>query len=273
MSHALVLENVRVSRGGAEIIKGVSAEFPAAGITAICGPNGAGKSTLMAAAANLLPHDGKTTFNGRRPNATELSFMPQALGLRAQLSVLEVVLLGRLDKLGWSLRPADIDAADAAMAAVGITEFAARRVDTLSGGQQQLVLLAQRLIRRPEILLLDEPTSALDLRRQLLVLDILKTYAEENGAVVAVVLHDLSLAARYSSNLLILHEGRSACLGHPSHVLDEPLIRSVYGVDAEILFTSGGTPVIAPLSPSETPRTKSLDKFPYRQETNGLRST
>lgn len=248
MRHAgLHVEGLRVRRGGALIIDNVDAELQAGAITAICGPNGAGKSTLMAALAGLLPCEGVVRYCDQRPTAAEMSFMPQTLGLKAQLSVLETVLLGRFNSLGWSLGAEDIDAAHAAMVKVGVEDLAERRVSTLSGGQQQLVLLAQRLIRRPEILLLDEPTSALDLRRQLLVLDILKDYAEESGAIVGVVLHDLSLAARYAENLLVLHGGRSACLGKPSDVLDEELIRSVYGVDSEILLTSAGTPVIAPI--------------------------
>jgi iron complex transport system ATP-binding protein len=175
-------------------------------------------------------------------------FSATDLGLKVQLTVLETVMLGRLDKLGWSLNRLDVEAAEKAMRAVGIIELSTRRVDTLSGGQQQLVLIAQRLIRSPSILLLDEPTSALDLRRQLLVLDILKSYAHDSGAVVVVVMHDLSLASRYCENLLVLQGGRAATVGPPSEVLNEDLIRSVYGVESEILLTSTGTPVIAPIS-------------------------
>lgn len=261
----LLLADIHVSLGGADIIKGVSASFPSGCISAICGPNGAGKSTLVAAAANILPHRGAVTFTGRKPGK-DLSFLPQALGLRAQLSVLETVLLGRLDNLGWSVKHSEIDAAETAMISVGISDLASRRVCTLSGGQQQLVLLAQRLIRKPAILLLDEPTSALDLRRQLLVLDILKAYAEEENAVVVIVLHDLSMAARYCGKMFILHQGRCAGAGKPADILTESMIRSVYGVDAEILRTSNGKLVIAPIcadasqcSQMETGRVKPVD--------------
>lgn len=236
------------------IVEDISASFPRGQITAICGPNGAGKSTLMGAMAGNLAHDGGCFYKGRTPTAEELSFMPQALGLRAQLSVLEVVLLGRLDRLGWVLHRTDVDAAEAAMISVGIQDLAARRVDTLSGGQQQLVLLAQRLIRKPDILLLDEPTSALDLRRQLVVLEILKTYASIHKAAVVIVMHDLSLAARYGEYLLLLQDGRCAGSGTPAAILDERMIRKVYGVDAEVLYTSEGIPVIAPLCPSSSTR-------------------
>lgn len=256
MTHdqGLILQNISVERGSKTIVRNISATFPRGEITAICGPNGAGKSTLMGAMAGNFAHAGDCTYKGRKPTSEELSFMPQALGLRAQLSVLEVVLLGRLDRLGWTLRPADISAAEAAMVSVGIEDLATRRVDTLSGGQQQLVLLAQRLIRKPEILLLDEPTSALDLRRQLVVLDILKTYARTHNPVVVIIMHDLSLAARYGEYLLLLQDGRCAGSGVPAAILDERTIRSVYGVDAEVLYTSEGIPVIAPLCPSSSMR-------------------
>lgn len=248
--NVFVLDNICVKRGGAEVVGNISARLHGGAITAICGPNGAGKSTLMAALANALPSTGMMTWKGSPPDTNDLSFMPQALGLRVQLSVLEVVLLGRLERLRWSLLAADIDAAGEAMQSVGIIDLAHRRVDTLSGGQQQLVLIAQRLIRKPEVLLLDEPTSALDLRRQLLVLDILKTYAEQSGALVAIVMHDLSLAARYAQHLLLMHDGALACSGKPAAILTSDMIRLVYGVEAEILSTRNGTPVIAPLSPS-----------------------
>ena len=244
----LVVDGLCVSRGGTTIIECISAAFPAGAITGICGPNGAGKSTLLAAMADVLSISaGTIKWQGQNLAPENLSFMPQAIGIRAQLSVLEVVLLGRLDMLRWALKPADIDAAADALDLVGMKGLAGRQVGTLSGGQQQLVLLAQRLIRQPKILLLDEPTSALDLRRQLLVLDILRAYARGTHAVVVVVLHDLSLAARYCDHLLVVDRGQLACAGRPVDVLTAETISRVYQVEAEILVTSGGAPVIAPI--------------------------
>lgn len=230
--------------------------MPCGSIVGICGPNGAGKSTLLAAIANVIPCcDGTIQWQDRRLTPSDFSFVPQTLGIRAKLSVLEIVLLGRLDRLRWTLTTDDIDAAGEALELVGMKDLGARPIGTLSGGQQQLVLLAQRLIRRPPILLLDEPTSALDLRRQLVVLDILKAYAKTKNALIVIALHDLTLAARYCDQLLLLQEGKLACSGKPASVLTRETIGTVYGVDAEILATSNGTPVIAPLAPAyRTPR-------------------
>lgn len=246
----LDLDGVTVHRGGVAVVERVSAVLPAGGIAALCGPNGAGKSSLLAAVAGVLPYTGEIAWDRARIDPAALGFLPQAVGIRAHLSVLEVVLLGRMERLGWRLTDADLEAAGAALETVGMAHLAARRVDMLSGGQQQLVLLAQRIVRRPRLLLLDEPTSALDLRRQLLMLDLLEAYARSTGALVVVVLHDLSLAARYATTLLLLRDGRLAGAGAPRHVLTADTVRDVYGVETEVLSTSAGHPVLAPLAAS-----------------------
>ncbi|MCW2241486.1 ABC transporter ATP-binding protein [Azospirillum canadense] len=246
----LTLQDVSVARGGKQVVDRVCAALPGGAVTAICGPNGAGKSTLIGAIAGVAVHHGAIRWDGRNLDRTDVAFMPQCVAIRSTLTVLEVVLLGRLDRLGWTLREADLAAAGDALAALGLTHLAERRINTLSGGQQQLVLLAQRLMRKPRILLLDEPTSALDLNRQLLVFDMLASYARENQALVLVALHDLSLAARYASMLLLLRQGTLMGSGHPAEVLRAETIRAVYDVEAEVLHSSGGHPVIAPLHAS-----------------------
>ncbi len=254
MSATLRLDRLSVRRGGRDILREVSAEFRAGAVTALCGPNGAGKSTLVQAMAGLLPSRGSCRLDGRAaPTSADLAYLPQSTAVRASLTVFEVVLLGRIERLRWHLSAGDLDAAARTIAAVGLADLAQRVMATLSGGQQQLVLLAQRLVREPHILLLDEPTSALDLRRQLLVLDLISGYARERDAVVVAVLHDLSLAARYASRLLLLHEGRLVADGPPAEVLTAGILRGVYGVEVEILRSSGGDPLVAPMKPADRP--------------------
>lgn len=243
----LALDRVSVVRRRHSILRDVTVRLDSGGVVAICGPNGAGKSTLVQAIAGQLPHDGSVRWDGRRLRRDEVAYMPQSIAGRAALSVLEVVLLGRLGTLGWHVADAEIGAAAAALAAVGLADLAARRMDTLSGGQQQLVHLAQRLAGRPRLLLLDEPTSALDARRQLLVLDLLADYARDSDALVVTVMHDLSLSARYARSILLLHEGALIAAGAPDTVLRPETMRAVYGIEAEILRDSAGNPVVAPL--------------------------
>lgn len=246
----LVLRGVTVARGRRTVVTGMSAALAGGSITALIGPNGAGKSTLLGAVAGMLPCSGTILLDGRPSHPGEVAYMPQSTAVRASLTALEVVLLGRLDRLGWRVATEDLSQAAGALDALGVGGLARIRIDTLSGGQQQLVLLAQRLVRRPRLLLLDEPTSALDLGRQMQVLDRLSDYARQSGAVVVMALHDLSLAARYASSLLLMKDGALVVAGPPDAVLTPAGIRRAYGVEAEILRTSHGHPVIAPLAPA-----------------------
>lgn len=243
----LELSRLTVARGGRGVLDGLSASLAGGGITAAVGPNGAGKSTLLGAVAGVLPCRGGVALDGARPGPADLAYMPQSAAVRAPLTALEVVLLGRLERLGWRLGTADLEAALAALAALGVAPLAGARVDTLSGGQQQLVLLAQRLVRRPRLLLLDEPTSALDLSRQLAALERLAAYARETGAVVLMAVHDLSLAARFAERLLVLRQGAVLAAGPPAEVLTPATIRAAYGVEAEVLHGALGYPAVVPL--------------------------
>lgn len=242
-----------VSRGGRAVVGPISARVPAGSVTALVGPNGAGKSSLLGAVAGVLPYAGALSLEGRPPLPGEIAYMPQASAVGAALTVLEVVLLGRVERLGWRIAAEDLARAADALGLLGLTALAERRIDMLSGGQQQLVLLAQRLVRRPRLLILDEPTSALDLHRQLQVLECLVDVATATGAVVLVALHDLSLAARYAARLLLLKEGMLLSAGDPGEVLTRETIRDAYGIEAEILRTSAGHPMIAPLGPAGPP--------------------
>lgn len=245
---SLRLDHVGVIRGGRHVVEEVSAGLPPGTVTAIVGPNGAGKSSLLGAIAGVLPASGSIAWDDGSPSdRQEIAYMPQSAAIRTTLSVFEVVLLGRLERLGWRVHDAEVTAAAEALGALGLEDVAERQIGTLSGGQQQLVLLAQQLARRPRLLVLDEPTSALDLCRQLLVLDHLAAYAREADAVVLVALHDLALAARYAAQILLLCKGRLLRGGGPIDVLKPETIRAAYGVEAEILTTSQGHLLVAPI--------------------------
>lgn len=171
---------------------------------------------------------------------------------RPTLSVLETVLLGRHDALGWRVEDATLDAAASALDEFGIADLHDRSMATLSGGQQQLVLLAQRLLRRPPLLLLDEATSALDVRHQVQVFDRLAAFVARTGALVVIAVHDLNLAGQQCDRLLMLHDGAIGAEGPPEQVMTGDLLRRVYGVEAEFLRSSGGRVVILPLRACET---------------------
>jgi iron complex transport system ATP-binding protein len=180
------------------------------------------------------------------PRGARVGFLPQDNGARAALTVLETVLLGRLRALGMRVPAAEVARAGAALARLGIAGLAPRLLSELSGGQRQLVFLAQILVDEPAVLLLDEPTSALDLRNQLALLSLLRDLAHGAGLAVMVALHDLNAALRFADRVLVLHEGRSVAEGRPPEVLTAELIAEVYGVQAAVARTASGHMAILP---------------------------
>lgn len=248
MTGHLLLENVAVQRGRAAVLSGVTASVAAGQIVGLVGPNGAGKSTLLNAIAGLVPHSGTITWGGRCIDIREVGVMPQQCAVRAELTALEVVLLGRHERIGWRVDDEVLDSAAEVLRSFGIADLAGRGMQTLSGGQQQLVLLAQRLLREPKLLLLDEATSALDIKHQMGVFRLLRDYVTRTGALVMIAIHDLNLAARHSDTVLLLDAGKVAGLGAFETAVTPQSLWAVYGIEAEFLASRSGTPLIVPLS-------------------------
>lgn len=257
---SLDLTRVRFGRAGRMIIDGVDLNVPAGALTALIGPNGAGKSTLLHLIAAIeRADDGELTFEGgsltrmrRRERARVVALAEQHGEADSRLSVQAFVLLGRTPHLGAFASPGADDHAIAARALseVGALEFADRPVGSLSGGERQRVVLARALAQEPSLLLADEPTNHLDLRAQLVALDALAGLAQ-GGITVVAALHDLSHAAAYADHVVVLADGRVVAAGSPRDVLTPELIRSVYGVRAEVLeHPLTGRPLIAVASPT-----------------------
>ncbi len=215
-------------------------------VLGIVGPNGAGKSTLLRSLAGASEPAARVTWHGHALPPCQIGYMPQAFQVCARLSVLECVVLGRRERLGWRVSPQDLDDSAAVLELLGIAHLADRALESLSGGQQQMVLLAQRLLRQPSLMVLDEPTSALDLHHQLRILARLRAYAREHQVVVVMALHDLTMAARFCDRILLLHAGQVAACGEAAAILTRERIGSCWGVDPEVLYTRDGAPVIVP---------------------------
>jgi iron complex transport system ATP-binding protein len=215
-------------------------------MTAIIGPNAAGKSTLMKCMAGMLKSNGALRLDGHCVGSSDegamdhVCYLPQDNTRTAALSVFETVLLGRLRTLSWRAGQADLEAAMTALEQVGVADLATRRLDELSGGQSQLVHIAQSLAGRPRVMLLDEPTSSLDLQHQLEVLELIRKYTIENGVTAVLALHDLNLAARYSDRFIVMNKGMIHSSGDPREVLTPEMLRTVYRVDAETRVDGSG---------------------------------
>ncbi len=171
--------------------------------------------------------------------------MPQDTAANTVLTVYESVLLARKQRAGWSVGDADLVAVDAALDRLRIRDLAFRGLGELSGGQRQLVSLAQTIVRDPAVILLDEPTSALDLHRQIEVVDLVRGLARQRGIVALVAVHDLGLAARVADRVMVIAEGRLHACGETRAVIDETMLREVYKVDGEVRQDPDGRIAIA----------------------------
>ena len=240
----LEIRNLTAGYGRHQVLRGIDLAVAPGEVLAILGANGSGKSTLLRAAAGQLPHRGTLRWSGP---ADAIAYLPQDNATRVALTAFEVVLLGRLRSLALRVAAADLVAAEAAMAELGIESLAKRRLGELSGGQRQLVFLAQVLAGSPQALLLDEPTSALDIAHQLQVLALLAAATQHRGLTTIAVLHDLNAAARFAGRLALLHAGRVLACGTPAEVLQPHLLRLAYGVEVAIQPGPDGRPIVLPL--------------------------
>ncbi|MVM33965.1 ATP-binding cassette domain-containing protein [Spirosoma sp. HMF4905] len=243
----LQLTNVSYQYTHRFVLQGVSLQF-GAGITAIIGPNGAGKSTLIKCLAGVLTPSGQIQVNGRQVGAaypefyTEvISYLPQAVATDAAITVFEMVLLGLLNSLSLYVSDEQIEHVYTTLDELGIGELASAYIHELSGGQQQLVAIAQALVKEPAILLLDEPLNSLDIQHQFEMLNLIRSVTDQKGLTTLIALHDLNLAMRYADQVVVLHQGHVYAYGAPEDVITPSMIQAVYGVDAQVDANQDGT--------------------------------
>jgi iron complex transport system ATP-binding protein len=203
-------------------------------ILAVIGPNAAGKSTLFKRIAGLLQGPGEVNVTGSARGDKAISYMPQDTSANAVLTVYESILIARKQGQSWSVGDDDLELIDRIMDALDIEPIAFRDLGTLSGGQRQLVSLAQTLVREPEIVLMDEPTSALDLHRQVEVLAFMQAEARRQGMIVLIALHDLNQALRFCDKALVIADGRMQSCGLSADVITVPMLRDIYRIEARI---------------------------------------
>ncbi|MGE4521216.1 MAG: ABC transporter ATP-binding protein [Acetobacter sp.] len=234
----LRVQGLSVRHGRHEVLHDITAgPFPPGALCAVLGPNGSGKSTFLRAMGGLVPARGQVLLHGQvldgldlRTRARLCCTLPQTLPEPLRLTVLETLLAAR--RVAHPAREDDIPAALGWLARMGIESLALRSHNELSGGQRQLVGLAQALSRHPRALLLDEPLSALDPHYQYRVLALLREETARSGLVCILVLHDLNQALNWCETACVLHEGRVQAFGPPRAILTPALLHAVYRIHA-----------------------------------------
>lgn len=249
------LTDVSLTLARRTVVQGITASLSAGSLIGIVGPNGAGKSTLLRGMLGLLaPASGDIRIDGqaaydlsRAQIARKIAYLPQGQTLHWPLTVERLVALGRLPHLApmSKLSPRDVAAIDRAMERADVLSLRQRVATELSGGERARVLLARALAVEAPALLADEPLASLDPGHQIDVMELLRQEAY-SGTLVATVLHDLTMAARYCDRLLLIDGGRLVADGAPLEVLSPERLRSVYGIEASVDMRDG-SPLIIPI--------------------------
>lgn len=245
----LTLQDLSVDLAGRRVLERINLTVAPGECVGLIGPNGAGKSTLMRAALGHLPATGHSSLATlpRRERALAAAWLPQGREIAWGMTVEEIVELGRTPhrRPGSPLRPADRAAMARAMEEADVARFATQNAKQLSGGEQARVLLARALAQEAPILLADEPVAGLDPAHQIAAMEVFAKHACAGGIVIA-ALHDLGLAARWCTRLVLLDSGRIAADGPPATVLTTERLASVYGIAAHISDAEDGL-IVLPL--------------------------
>jgi len=263
---ALEVMDVSFGYGPTKVLSHLSFSVHPGEFVGIIGPNGSGKSTLLRLIAGIhRPAPGVIRLDGRRladlPRrevARQIAVVPQETTFTFAFTALEVVLMGRSPHLGrFSLEgPEDVEIARQSMEATDSWHLRERRMDAVSGGEKQRIVISRALAQQPAVLLLDEPTSSLDIRHRVDIYRLLQRLHDDAGLTIMLVSHDLNLAARACERLILLHEGRIRSDGTPEEVMCAELLSEVYGTDLQVHTDpiTGAPIVITPIERTPRPR-------------------
>ena len=241
---SIEVKNLSFSYGDRPVLHDISFSVEKGEFLSILGPNGVGKSTLFRCVLGLLSgYTGTVCVDGVdarsfdvREAARHIAYLPQSSRSIFNYSVFDIVLMGRTSGLSTFRSPGKEDKAlcQWAMAKVGISHLAQRCFHRLSGGEQQLVLIARALVQKAPILMLDEPTANLDFGNQLRVLEQARSLAREGYTVIQTT-HHPEQSYLFSDRILAIQKGRVLTEGKPKDVLTEENIRALYGVDVDVV--------------------------------------
>lgn len=234
-------ENINITLEKNNILKDINIEVDNKEVVGIIGPNGSGKSTLLKCIYRVLkPNDGAILLDNVdikdmsvKESSKRLAVLSQHNNYNFDFTVKDIVLMGRSPHKKFMERDnkEDYDIVNEALKKVDMFEFKDRSFQSLSGGEQQRVILARALAQQPKCLILDEPTNHLDIKYQLQLMRIVKGL----GIEVIAAIHDLNIAAMYCDKIYVLRDGEIIKNGKPKDILTQELIKDVYEVDAEVI--------------------------------------
>lgn len=241
MSKSIKVEKLVFSYDENKILNNINLEFIEGNIITIIGPNGSGKSTLLKnIASTLTPQEGTIFIDNKelrkysqKELARQVAVVPQNTNIEYDFTAYDIVLMGRNPyiKRFQMESEEDISIVEEVMKKTNTWDLRDRNINELSGGECQRVVIARALAQQPKIILLDEPTAALDMHHQIEILDLLKVLNKQKKLTVIIALHDINLAARYSSKILLLNEGNQVIMGNPEDVITKKNLQLAYKIN------------------------------------------
>ena len=240
---SIEIRNLSFSYGSHEVLRDINVDIPDGTLVNVLGPNGVGKSTLFRCILGLIgDYEGTVVVNGRdmrslsiRERAAEISYIPQAHAPIYDYEVLDVVLMSTGADVGMLRTPGprQVQRAFNALTRVGIGHLAQRTYTQISGGEQQLVLVARALAQNAKTIIMDEPTSALDYGNTVRVLSCVRQLAREGFSILQST-HQPDQAFLYADRTMVISEGAICAYGAPKEVITSELVSKLYHVDVEV---------------------------------------
>ncbi len=255
----LHVSDLQVSLGTKKVLNGIGLAVEKGEFIGLIGPNGAGKSTLLKTILGLIASSGNIILNGRPSSSLSLlerarlaAYLPQEREIGWAISVERLIMLGRIPHKGAfaAIDPHDLLVVDAAMRRMDVEAFRHRSAQELSGGEKARVLIARAMAQEAPLLLADEPTAGLDPAHQIGLMQSFAQMAKESSTVIA-SMHDLGLAARWCTRLVLIHNGQIVADGAPKIVLTRANLHQVFGVEVYLEATAQGL-IVQPVAMTDS---------------------
>lgn len=243
---SLEVKNLKYEYDKNLVLDGIDLKIVEGEVLGILGPNGCGKTTMLKNLnKNLSPKGGCILLDGtdledltKKEIAQKIAVVPQTNEINFSFTVRDIVSMGRMpfQRMMSGSSADDEKIIDDAISKTGLSKFAKRHINTMSGGERQRVIIARAIAQSPKILLMDEPTLHLDISMQFDALNLVHRLSKETGLTVIIVSHDLGMVARYCDRIIMLHDRKIHAVGTPEEVLTPDNMRTVFNVDAELIF-------------------------------------
>ena len=237
---------------GSPVLSDINFEVERGKTLFVLGPNGTGKTTLLKCLCGIKkPTKGFVSLDGKRidsmrvhERAKKIGYVPQGNFDMFGTEAIDIIMMGKTAGLGRKMTADERDSVFETVEKIGLGHLAYKRINEMSGGERQYVFIARAIVQEPEIIVFDEPTAALDIKNQFEAMEFINSAAKKKNIGVVVSVHDISLAALFADEVMLLKSSRICDIGKPCEAITEKNIRTVYGIDVHVEEKYGGIQIM-----------------------------